>query len=94
MHHCGETTDGFYLTTLSTVEWLAVGQSAWQYGGKARIESVAPSTKCVSVCLSPSWDWTRTMAVSLLISTCMDIVRGRALPSLALAPTRRMIAAM
>ena len=88
--HCGESTEGFYLTTLNTVD-IATGwvecQTVW---GKDR-NGLAPAfTAWRNGSPSPSWAWTATMGESSSISISTDTASATRSLSLAPGPTRRM----
>ena len=77
--HCGESTEGFYLTTLCAVD-VATGwaecQGVW---GKGQ-ERVGSAVHHISTRLPfPLWAWTRITAVSSLTITSMTTVSGKGL---------------
>ncbi len=87
--HCGESTEGFYLNTLSAVD-VATGwvecRGVW---GKGQ-DRVGSAIHHVSQQLPfPLRAWTRTTAVSSSTIVYTATARRRLSPSPALAPTRR-----
>jgi len=89
--HCGESTEGFYLCTLSMVD-VATGWS--ECGVKARTALGAGLMPSSADCHSQCWAWTPTMAASSSIGACTitaDVTRSH---SLAHVPTRKTISAM
>jgi hypothetical protein len=96
VHHCGESTEGLYLTTLSTVDvasgWSAVG--GWRYGERDRIGLAVLFTKYGNVSLFPFWGWTRTTAGSSSTTVSIPTAKEKISPSPGLALTRKTIVAM
>ena len=92
MAHCGESTEGFYLNTLSAVD-VATGwvecRGVW---GKGQ-ERVGGAIHQIGQRLPfLSWGWTRTTAVSSLITAYTPTVSGTRSPSPGPGPTRRTTA--
>ncbi|MBA7669793.1 hypothetical protein ES703_77927 [subsurface metagenome] len=92
--HCGESSEGFYLTTLSTVDVASGWSECIGVWGKGQERVGGAVHRCGSGCPSPCLDWTQTMAASSSISTSIIIAVGRRSPLPALAPIRRTIAVM
>ena len=88
--HCGESTEGFYLNTLSAVD-IATGwvecQAVW--GKRVRTALEEPYTTWPSLCPSLCWAWTPTTAVSSSTTTCTITACANRLLSLGLGPTKR-----
>ena len=92
--HCGESVDGFYLNTLTTVD-IATGwtecSGVWEKdrnGWGLRSIIYGPG------CLSLYWGWIQIMAVSLSIKICTRGVSEKGLLLPAPVLTKRMIAVM
>ncbi len=92
--HCGESAEGFYLNTLSTVDVATGWSECAGFGEETRNVWVARCIECGNACLFSSWGWTRTMAVSLSTSTFSPTVSGRKSRLPVPAPIRKTIAVM
>ena len=90
--HCGESTEGFYLNTLSAVDVSTGWVESEGYGEKAKTEWEAPSAISPTGYLSLYWASTRTTAASSSITIYLPTARERGLPSPVPDPTRRTIA--
>ncbi len=77
--HCGDSAEGFYLTTLSTVD-VATGwcEPVVVYGGKGRSVLVVRSTMSGSVYPCRCWVSTQITVVSLLTKVSITIAEGMA----------------
>ena len=93
--HCGETTEGFYLNTLSAVDVASGWSECLPVWGKGQVR--VRVRQCIGyggISLSVSSVWTQTMVASSSTNVSTPIVARRRSSLRALAPTRRMIAAM
>ena len=87
--HCGESTEGLYLNTLSAVDVFTGWVECQGCGVKARNGSVAPYTTSPNASHSLWLAWTPTMVVSSSTITSTSIASVTRSPSHALGPTRK-----
>jgi len=90
--HCGDSMEGFYLTSLSTVDVASGWVECAGVWGKARSGSALPFIGSENASPSPCYGCTQIIGASSSTSISIRIASERELPSPAPVPIRRMTA--